>query len=169
MPSLAELLANIEQRLFDETPLAVRRGSKGWASPPWCCALVFDGSLPPFLPPEIALTTVAERDACVRKTGRPHVWNCVAFHGVGAGWYNDRKLLLACAAASEQLDHNPLRVSQLLVRLAKRLNALPIKSFGKVDDGFVVYAFDRNEPARKLLAPSLTAQKRALLKRLRLL
>jgi hypothetical protein len=40
-------------------------------------APVFDGSLPPYLPPEIALTTVAERDAYLRTRNaqRKRVWN----------------------------------------------------------------------------------------------
>ncbi len=109
VPTLANLLADIEERLFTETPTAVRRGAKGWPSPPWCCALVFDGSLP------------------------------------------------------------PLSASRLLVRVAKRLNALPSKSFGVVADEFVVYAFDRNEPATKLVVSSLTPRKLAALERLRLL
>ena len=171
---LAELLADIEERLFIETPVAVRRGAKGWPSRPWCCALVFDGSQGPFLPPEIALTTLAERDACLRKSktlGRKLIWNCVAFEGIGGGWYTDRKLNAACESANELLEEagNAFPVSRLLVRLAKRLNALPSKSFGAVADAFVVYAFDRNEPATKLLGPSLTAPKRAALERLRLI
>lgn len=175
--SLADLLADIEERLFVEIPAAVRRGAKGWASPPWCCGLVFDGSQSPYLPPEIALTAVAEREAYLRKSasktvsGRKHIWNCVAFEGINAGWFNDRKLLSACSAASELLEERDtaLPASRLIVRVAKRLNALPLKSFGEVADEFAVYAFDRNEPATKLLAPSLTARKRAALERLRLL
>ena len=54
---LARLLKDIEERLVHETPEAVRR-AKRRASLVWSCALVFDSSAPPFLPPEIALTTI---------------------------------------------------------------------------------------------------------------
>ncbi len=59
--------------------------------------------------------------------------------------------------------------TKLLVRLAKRLNALPVTAFGSVPAEFVVYACDRNEPATKLVTASLTARKRAALQRLRLI
>ena len=163
-------LVEIEERLFDETPAAVKRGAKGWPSPPWCCALVFDSSQPPLLPPEIALTTVAERDKAMRadkKGGNKRIWNAIAFEGIGAGWYQDKRLLAACERVDE--DEPRASLSKLVVRVAKRLNALPTIAFGRVPDEFVVYACDRNEPATKLVVPSLTAAKRAALRRLGLL
>jgi hypothetical protein len=176
MPSalrLTDILADIEQRLFLETPLAVKRGAQGWTSPPWCCALVFDSSQL-LLPPEIALTTVAERDDAIRQSkavGKKRIWNAVAFDGVGAGWYSDKKLLAACALASERLQEKQMTLpaTKLVVRLAKRLNALPTTAFGAVPDDFVTYACDRNEPATKFVAASLTARKRAALQRRQLL
>jgi hypothetical protein len=171
--SLAELLPDIEERLFARTPPAIRKAASREASPPWCCALMFDGSLSKCLPPVLSLSTLAEREETLRKwgaDGRTLIWRCAAFDGINAAYYEDAKLEAACDEANELLRRRTttLPARKLLLRLAKRLNALPRKAFGKVAEEFVVYACDLNEPEKALVNKSLTAVQRALLKRMRL-
>ena len=172
-PSLATVLADIEERLFAETPRAVRRAVAKWKSPPWCCALVFDGSQSPWLPPEIALTTVGERDACLPRRARSRR-SASGTPSRSREWARDGTRTRSSSrrrdgerALEEKDDASP--VAKLLTRVAKRLNALSESSFGAVSDDFVVYALDRNELATTLVAASLTTKKAAALKQLRVL
>ncbi len=163
MSTVAVLVSRIEQRLYASAPDAVRRAAQTSKSPLWCCALVFDASLV-VLPPELAVMTLAEREATLRKhgpkLGRTLIWKCTMYDGMSAAWFEDRALDAACAEVEERITGT--RLSRLLVRVARKLNALPRARFGNVTDDFVVYAFDRNAPTKKLVEPSLTAKQRAL-------
>lgn len=165
-PSLTKLLPLLADQLVLETPGAIRKAAARSASPPWCCALVFDGSLPgACLPPDLAIVTVTEREATLRdhaKAGGRYVWSCLQYDGVGAAWFTNRALLRACAEVTEHLVNRDeaMAAVKLLAAVARRLNDLPRKSFGKVSDDFVVYAFDRNQPATALVERSLTARQR---------
>ena len=162
-PSLANLLPLIAEQLVTETPIAIRKAAAGSASPPWCCALVFDGSLPAAcLPPELAIVTLADREATLRDQEKRRIWYCLQYDGVGAARYTNRVLLRRCAEATEHLvsRDETNAAAKLLTTVARRLNDLPRKTFGNVSEDFVVYAFDRNLSTTALLERSLTARQR---------
>ncbi len=158
---LGSLLTKAGQRLVATIPAAVRRAAMRTKSPVWCCALVFDRSQPA-LPPELAIATVAERDAA--KRGAATLWNCLAWDGFGAPVIADAALDKVCKTMNAHLDARAgAQVSALLVGVARQLNELPHASFGNVAEEFVVYAFDRDRPAKALVSSSLTKKQLASL------
>lgn len=170
---LGEVIPEIEQRLLSKTPPAIRRAAAREESPLWCCALVFDSSLPQCFP-ELAISTVAEREKTLRaqgRSGRAHIWWGTSLDGYGAAYYEDAKLTKMCDEANETMRQRgtALPAKKLLVRVARALNAVPRGRFGKVAEEFVVYVFDRNDKPQALLPKCLTADRRAILKRLHLL
>ncbi len=157
--SLDELLPKIERRLLEQTPRAIRKAAAHEKSRPWCCALVFDSSdtHSGCLPPELALST-----------DRGAGWFAPGFDGFGVPYYDDRLLAAECKLANEHFRWRKTTAPApaLVVRLAKRLNALPRRSFGKVAEEFVVYAYDRDRPESALVVASTTARQRERLARI---